>query len=187
MILKETSNGIGQIILNRPEKKNALNRSLIDAFIKALEEESRNDSRYLLIKGAGNTYCSGADLNENFNELLPHLKTLYEQLASFPKPIISYVEGYCLAGGMGLIALSDLVYAHPHAKFGLPEIKKGIVPAKVYTLLKPILNPRHLNELAYTGEFISATRAYEIGLINHIGELPTLPPSDVLLKIRAMR
>lgn len=175
------------IILNRPEKKNALNHALVEAFLKALDEEKKSPSNYLIIKGAGSTFCSGADLKEDLEKLFPHIKSLFERLKSFPKPVISYVEGYCLAGGMGLIAASDLVYAHPHAQFGLPEIKKNIVPAMVYGLLKPILNPRHLNELAYTGDFIDAKRAYEIGLINQVGDVPEIIDTETLKKIKALK
>jgi len=182
MILKEGN----QIILNRPEKKNALNLALIDAFIKALEEEEKSGSHYIVIKGAGGTFCSGADLKEDLEILFPQIKELFERLKSFPKPVISYVEGYCLAGGMGIIAASDLVYAHLNAQFGLPEVKRNIVPKMVYGLLKNRLSPLHLNELAYTGNFIDAQRAYEIGLVNHVGEMPELPDTDTLIKIKAL-
>lgn len=182
MIIKEKN----FIILNRPEKKNAMNRPLVDAFLKALDEEEKSRSNYVIIKGAGCTFCSGADLKEDLEVVFPAIKTLFDRLKVFPKPIISYVEGYCLAGGMGLIALSDLVYSHPHAIFGLPEIKKDIVPAMVYDLLKPILNPRHLNELAYLGEFIDAKRAFEMGLINHISDIPEPIDTGTLKKIKAL-
>lgn len=182
MILRENN----FIILNRPEKKNAMNFSLVDAFLKALDEEEKGHSNYIVIKGAGCTFCSGADLKEDLEKLFPRINQLFERIKSFPKPVISYVEGYCLAGGMGLIAASDLVYSHPHAQFGLPEIKRDIVPAMVYGLLKPVLNPRHLNELAYFGNFIDAKRAYEIGLVNHVGELPEFIDTETLKKIKAL-
>ena len=182
MILKEGN----YIILNRPEKKNAMNHALVEAFLKALDEEELSPSNYIIIKGAGSTFCSGADLNEDLEQLFPQIKKLFLRIKSFPKPIISYVEGYCLAGGMGLIAASDLVYAHPHAQFGLPEVKKDIVPAMVYGLLKSVLNPRHLNELAFVGDFIDAKRAYEMGLINHVGDVPELIDTETLRKIKAL-
>ena len=89
-------------------------------------------------------------------------------------PMIARVNGHCLAGGMGLIAMCDMAVAAEHASFGLPEVKIGLFPAQVLAVLQHLCAPRHIAELCITGEPIDARRAAEIGLVNHVapaGEL----------------
>ena len=89
-------------------------------------------------------------------------------------PMIARVNGHCLAGGMGLFAMCDMAVAAEHASFGLPEVKIGLFPAQVLSVLQHLAAPRHIAEMCITGEPISAARAAEIGLVNHVapaGEL----------------
>ncbi len=186
MIQLDHFENYSKIVLNRPDKKNALNREMIHQFILALNEAERNKSYYLIIQGAGENFCSGADLSVNFEELYPEIKKLFLRLYNFQKPIVSYVEGYCLAGGVAIAAASDLVFADQEAIFGLPEVKKGRIPSFVLVLLKNQIAQKHLFELSLTGEFITAQKALEIGLINAIQEPVKLPPCNEIVRIKKL-
>ena len=83
-------------------------------------------------------------------------------------PIIARINGHCVAGGMGLLAMADMAVAADHAKFGLPEVKVGVFPMLVTSVLKDLIPPRQLSELALTGEFIMAKDALGIGLLNYV-------------------
>lgn len=186
MILLKNHESYSEIILNRPDKKNALNQELVLTFLKNLDDIEKSSASYIVIRGAGGNFCSGIDLNDDFKTLYPLVKKLFLRVYNFPKPIMSYVEGYCLAGGVGLVAACDLSYASETAQFGLPEIKKGLIPSLVMALLHRQINPRHLSELALSGECISAKRAYEIGLINGLSEPIKLPPIQEIARIKKL-
>jgi enoyl-CoA hydratase/carnithine racemase len=101
-------------------------------------------------------------------------------------PLIARVNGACVAGGMAILGLCDLVIAADHARFGLPEAKVGVFPMQVLVFLRATMHARHINELCLTGELISATRAAEMGLVNEIapaGELDARVAA-LLAKIR---
>ena len=83
-------------------------------------------------------------------------------------PVVGRINGDCVAGGMGLMSLCDLVVVADHARFGLPEAKVGVFPMQVLVFLRSQIGARHVNELCLTGELISAARAYEIGLANYV-------------------
>lgn len=184
MILFEEGAIQDKLILNRPEKKNALNKETCEQILFTLERAKDTKAASLLLQGAGNTFCSGADLKEDLSIIFPLMLEVFKALYYFPKPIVAYVEGYCLAGGMGLIATADIVCSHPDAIYGLPEVKKNIVPKMVTQLLGKIIDSKYMLELALTGEFISAERAYHIGLINRIGDPIILEPSPALAEIK---
>jgi enoyl-CoA hydratase/carnithine racemase len=83
-------------------------------------------------------------------------------------PLIARVNGACVAGGMGLMSLCDLVIAAEHARFGLPEVKVGVFPMQVLVYLRATMHARHINELCLTGELITASRAAQMGLVNEV-------------------
>jgi methylglutaconyl-CoA hydratase len=83
-------------------------------------------------------------------------------------PLIARINGDCVAGGMGLMALCDLAVAADHARFGLPEAKVGVFPMQVLVFLRSMIGARHINELCLTGHLINAPRAYEIGIANYV-------------------
>jgi enoyl-CoA hydratase/carnithine racemase len=102
-------------------------------------------------------------------------------------PLIARINGACVAGGMGLMALCDLAIAAEHARFGLPEVKVGVFPMQVLVFLRSMLQARHINELCLTGELITSGRALEMGLINQVVPAASLDEAvEVLLvKLRA--
>lgn len=174
-VLTEQRDGVLIITLNRPEAKNAANRALAEGVAAAIDElESTDELRVAILTGAGGTFCSGMDLKAFVTGETPSVEGrgfagLTEYRSS--KPIIAAVEGYALAGGFELAISCDLVVAADSSKFGIPEVKRGLAAAAGGLVKLPKQIPsRVAMELALTGEFISAQRAYELGLINRVCE-----------------
>lgn len=174
-VLISTSNSILTIVINRPSAKNAINTAVSHAIAAAMDElDSREDLRVAVITGAGDTFCAGMDLKAFAAGERPFLEGrgfagLVERLPV--KPLIAAVEGYALAGGFEIALASDLIVASRTASFGIPEVKRGLIAAAGGLMRLPLQIPRKLAmELALTGEFMSAQRAYELGLVNRLTE-----------------
>jgi enoyl-CoA hydratase/carnithine racemase len=165
------------ITIQREERRNALNPEVIAAIRSAVHEARADASlRAIVLTGAGRkAFCAGADLSRGtdvFSEGLGEPTTDFGRLARTVReagvPLIGRINGDCVAGGMGLMALCDLVIASDAARFGLPEAKVGVFPMQVLVYLRDMIAPRHVNELCLTGELISAARAREIGIANDV-------------------
>jgi enoyl-CoA hydratase/carnithine racemase len=165
------------ITINREERRNAINPGVISGIHEAIEKAAGDKLvRAIVLTGAGNkAFCAGADLTRGtgtFTMGLDEPMTDFGMLARMARhvgiPIIGRINGACVAGGMGLMSLCDLVVAADHARFGLPEAKVGVFPMQVLVYLRRVLNARHVNELCLTGELITAARAYEIGIANYV-------------------
>ena len=172
-VLTEREDGVLIITLNRPEAKNAANRALAEGVAGAIDELERSDDlRVAILTGAGGTFCSGMDLKAFVSGELPQIEGrgfagLTEYRAS--KPLIAAVEGYALAGGFELAISCDLIVAADDSKFGIPEVKRGLAAAAGGLVKLPKQIPSRIAmELALTGDFITAERAYELGLINRV-------------------
>lgn len=162
------------LTFNRPNKRNALNRALMQALIQAIHEvEKQEGQRVIIFRGANQTFCAGLDLaeakeestaNESAIFIAEVLKVIYQS----PLITIAAVQGAALAGGAGIALACDMTLAGTSAVFGFPEVKRGLVAALVSVLLKGVLTRKHLNELLLTGETISSDQAYRIGLVNRV-------------------
>ena len=174
-VLTEVRDGIIIITLNRPEAKNAANKALSEGVAAALDRlDGDDDLRVGIITGAGGTFCSGMDLKAFLTGELPFVAGRgFAGLTEAPpkKPLIAAVNGYALAGGFEIMLACDLVVANKDAKFGIPEAKRGLAAAAGGLVRLPRqIPPRLAMELALTGDFITAGRAYEMGLINRVTE-----------------
>ena len=174
-VLTDTQDGVLVITINRPEAKNAVNRAVAEAIADAMDRlDDDRDLSAGIITGAGGTFCSGMDLKAFLTGELPSVKGRgFAGFCEAPpqKPLIGAVEGYALAGGMEVAIACDLVVAHEKAQFGIPEVKRSLVAAGGGLLSLPsIIGTRMAMELALTGDFISATRAYEMGFVNRVTE-----------------
>ena len=174
-LLTQEDDGILTITINRPEAKNAMNKAAAEGIAAALDRlDSEDHLRVAVLTGAGGTFCSGMDLKGFLRGESPSVKGRgFGGLVEAPpkKPLIAAVEGYALAGGLELMIACDLVVANSGAKFGIPEAKRGLVAAAGGVINLPDLIPQKVAmELALTGEFIDAARAYELGLINRVTE-----------------
>jgi enoyl-CoA hydratase len=174
-VLTEVRDGIFIITLNRPEAKNAANKALSEGVAAALDRlDSEDELRVGIIAGAGGTFCSGMDLKGFLMGELPFVAGRgFAGITEAPpkKPLIAAVNGFALAGGFEIMLSCDLVVANKDAKFGIPEAKRGLAAAAGGLVRLPRqISPRLAMELALTGDFITAGRAYEMGLINSVTE-----------------
>ncbi|MEP6923937.1 MAG: enoyl-CoA hydratase/isomerase family protein, partial [Pyrinomonadaceae bacterium] len=167
------------LTLNRPEKRNALNDNLInslkDALLKANQDENL---RSIVIRGAGDDFCSGADLSvlqkvaegsilDNLADA-ENLMELFALIRRVKIPVIAAVHGRALAGGCGLATGCDIVLATKTAKFGYPEVKIGFVPAIVAAILRRNVSEKRAFELITLGFEFDAEEAQKFGLVNQI-------------------
>ena len=186
-VLTQTQDGVLIITINRPEARNAVNRAVAEGIAAAMERLDSDASLNAgIITGAGGTFCSGMDLKAFLKGELPSIKG--KGFAGFieappKKPLIGAVEGYALAGGMEIAIACDLLVANDKAQFGIPEVKRSLVAAAGGLLgLPSIIGKRLAMELALTGDFISAARAYEIGFVNRVTDKAAL---DAALELAA--
>ena len=178
-ILYSAEGAVGTVLLNRPEKRNALSRSMIAALKGALAAADADDAvRVIVLRGAGDDFCSGLDLAElregasaSLAQALSNADSLAE-LFGLPrrlrKPVVAVVRGRALAGGCGLATACDLVLAAEGASFGYPEVKIGFAPAIVAGMLRRNLGEKRAFELIARGDAISAAEAERTGLINRV-------------------
>lgn len=172
-VLVDVANGIMTITINRPEAKNALNGEAARGIAAAIDQLNEDDSiTVAILTGAGGTFCSGMDLKGFLTGDLPSVEGrgfggLTEALPS--KPLIGAIEGYALAGGCELALSCDMLVASEKSKFGIPEVKRGLVAAAGGLIRLPRQIPQRIAmELALTGDFFSAQRAADLGLINYV-------------------
>lgn len=186
-VLETVDDGAVRIlVLNRPDKLNALNTELTQALHDAFVEADRAPSvRAIVLAGAGRGFCAGADLSE-FSDLTPGHSdavarradlTLRTQMLpqQISKPIVSVAQGAAVGGGAGLAIACDMFVAASDIKFGYPEVKHKIVPALVMTGIQRQLGRKLAFELVSTGRFLDAGELLRYGLANEIA-----PPEDAL-------
>jgi enoyl-CoA hydratase/carnithine racemase len=165
------------ITINRPEKRNALNADVIAGLASGYRAAHADpDVRVIVLTGAGDkAFCAGADLANNsaafamdFSRPNGEYADLLRLSQAATKPSIARVGGVCMAGGMGLLCITDMAVAADNAIFGLPEVKIGLFPMQVLSLLQSIAPPRLVNEWALTGEPFDARSAQAAGLLNYV-------------------
>jgi len=178
-ILYSAGQAIARITLNRPEKRNALDDSLISELRQALDQAAADETvRVVLLTGAGKDFCSGADLAaierlskagvmENVEDAR-RLGDLFLEMRRPTRPIVAAVRGRALAGGCGIATAADIVLAAESAQFGYPEIKIGFVPAMVMAILRRSVSEKRAFELLATGEILTARAAAGLSMITRV-------------------
>lgn len=164
------------LTINREERRNALSPEVVRGLAQHIEAADRERShRLVVVTGAGSkAFCAGADLQSGSSFAFDHSEPvlgfarLLRSAHACTIPLVARVNGSCMAGGMGLLAMCDLAVSTEAALFGLPEVKVGVFPAQVLALLRTILPARTVAEMCLTGEPISAAEAKAIGLVNHV-------------------
>jgi enoyl-CoA hydratase len=174
-VLTEEDGGVLTITLNRPRARNAVNQALAEGVGAALDRLDASDElRIAIITGAGGTFSSGMDLKAFVTGERPWVGDrgfagIAQRAAE--KPLIAAVEGYALAGGFEIALACDLIVAASDARFGIPEVKRGLVAAAGGLIRLPKRIPYHLAmELALTGDPVEAPRAAEMGIVNRVTE-----------------
>lgn len=169
--------GVRRITLNRPQVHNAFDDGLIAELTAALEHAGEDGGvRAVVLTGEGASFSAGADLNwmrsmvgaseaENREDSL-RLATLMRTLQYLPKPTIARVNGAAYGGGVGLVACCDIAIGVDTARFGLTEVKLGLVPAVISPYVIHAIGLRQARRLFVTGELFDATTALQIGLLH---------------------
>jgi len=187
----EAADGIALLTVNRADRLNALNARTVAELERAFRElRARADVRGVIVTGAGEkAFVAGADIAELARmgpvdgvQVSRQGQDAFRFLERMPKPVIAAVNGFALGGGLELALACHLRIASSRARFGLPEVKLGIIPGYGGTVRLPRLVGRgHALELILTGEMIDAQEAFRIGLVNRVEE-----PANLLGATRAL-
>jgi trans-feruloyl-CoA hydratase/vanillin synthase len=191
----ETAGKVAKVILNRPDKKNAMNPQLHEDMSKALEDLRYNDDiAVVVITGAGNAFCAGMDLKEFFHALKGKNRHEYDRifristewrgrtLRYYPKPTIAMVNGYCFGGAFSIVEGCDLAIAADEATFGLSEINFRMFPGgSVSKSLANILHSRDALLFAMTGRTFDGKKAAEMKFVNFSVPLANLESEAMAL------
>ncbi len=184
---------VARVWLDRPEQHNTLNDELVRAIAATFHELAHDASvRVVVLGGRGASFCAGVDISQmkasgqaSFEQNLREAETLagmFAAVADFPKPVIVRAHGSVFGGGVGLVCAGDLAVAAEDARFGLTEVRLGILPALISPYVIRRLGDRQARELMLTGERFDAPRALQVGLVSYVR-----PPAelDALIEERA--
>jgi len=190
----EIDGGIATITLNRPERMNAFNWEMIDAWAEALAQCRTNDGvSVVLMTGAGTAFCSGGDIGdmksrggrtplERKTELESHVHKIPLALEALDKPVIAAINGAATGAGLDLALMADLRIAAESARLGETYVKVGLVPGAGGAWFLPrLVGTAKALELFWTGELIGAHEAERIGLVNKV-----VPDAELMTAARAL-
>lgn len=178
-VLYEMSGGIAQIMLNDPERRNALSDGLVKDLISAFREAEADEAvRVMILTGTGNAFSAGGDLAafaqsaekpapEHRKEGKAHTE-LFQLGATVRKPIIAAVNGHALGGGCGLAAMCHITLASEEAKLGTTEINVGLVPFVILPWIRRAVGHKNTLRMMLTGEVLTAEQAKELGLVQTV-------------------
>ena len=179
------------ITLNRPERRNAMTPQMQLELIAALNEAAISGCRALVLRGAGEVFCSGLDLSAlqamNDKSAAEHradaerIARLFRTLYELNLPTIAAVRGAAVAGGTGLATICDFTLAEPAAKFGYTEVRIGFVPALVSAFIALQVGDKRARDLLLTGRLFDAAEAHRMGLVNEV-----LPPDELEGRIETL-
>jgi len=166
------------LTITREERRNAMSHGVLAGMAQAIQSAQSNRAiRAIVITGAGaKAFCAGADLQSanafttDYSEPHGHLAQLLRVARMSTIPLIARVNGACMAGGMGLMSMCDMAVSASHAVFGLPEVKVGVFPAQVLSVLQHLIPRRKLAEMCLTGEPITSAQALEYNLVNYVDD-----------------
>jgi methylglutaconyl-CoA hydratase len=179
-LLVDEADGLLTVTLNRPDVHNAFNDELIAEAIDLFGGIGARNARAVVLRGTGPNFCAGADLNwmsrmvsytreENVRDS-SLLARMYALMNECPLPIIGRIQGAAIGGGVGLVSICDIAIATRDAKFGLSEVKLGILPAVISPYVIARIGETHARALFLTGERFDVERAHRIGLVHRIAD-----------------
>lgn len=166
------------LTIDREARRNAMNATVLAGLGEAITAAQGDRAvRAIVITGAGDkAFCAGADLQADKvfgadpSDPIGPLARLLRVAHASQVPLVARVNGACMAGGMGLLAMCDMAVAAHHAVFGLPEVKVGVFPAQVLSALQHLIGRRQLTEWCLTGEPVTAEQALAHGLVNYVDD-----------------
>jgi methylglutaconyl-CoA hydratase len=183
-----TDGAVALLTLNRPEKRNALSPQLIEELLAALDAvEATGSIRVLILTGAGQAFCSGMDLeylkglaSQSAEQNLADARRtvrMFRRLWSFPKPLITAVNGAAMAGGCGIATLGDFTLASEDATFGYTEVRVGFMPALISAFLQLQVGEKVARDLLLSGRVFGAAEAQALGLVTKVVPAAQLLPA----------
>lgn len=186
-----------EIILNRPEKKNALNNPLLNELNKAVEEIKSSDSEVAILRGEGDTFCSGLDKKllskfgergeDNLQDRIDFVQKVIHDIHTLDIPVIAVVERYAIGGGIQLALAADMRLASPGTIFQVKEPEFGIIPDMGALYLLPrTIGGGPARDLILTGREVTAEEGKEIGLVNEVCEDPKEVAEEYLEKFLSL-
>ncbi len=170
------------IWLSRPEKRNAIDQQMASDLLELLDILQDNKKVYIvIIRGKGNTFCAGADLEWMGRTDLPHglqagalLPKLFRAFYSFPKPLVAMVQGTVMGGALGLMASADFVLADENTQFIFSEVRLGLVPATISPIVIRRIGEFKARQFMLLGSAINTKQALDAGLIDHTGNMDAI-------------
>lgn len=178
LIQYEKKDSIGYIILNNPEKRNALSLAMMNEFQKQLQKNTKDkEIKVIIIKGNGPSFCVGHDILElvgkecdltHFQNIFSTCTTLMKTLKEIPQVVIAQVHGAAFAAGCQLVATCDLAIAEHKAKFCTPGVKIGLFCSTPMVPLSRVIGQRNAFDMLFTGRIVSSDEAKEFGLVNRV-------------------
>lgn len=195
LVLRDDTGAITNLTLNAPERLNALSDEMLAALQSELNSIAQNASiRVVIIKGAGKAFCAGHDLKQMtagrqaadggaayFKDLFDRCAAMMQTIQSMPQVVIAQVHGIATAAGCQLVATCDLAVADEHTKFGVNGVNIGLFCSTPMVALSRNIGRKQAFEMLTTGQFISADRAVELGLINKSVPLSQLETDTIAL------
>ncbi len=177
-IIFERFDGIAQVTLNRPQFLNAYNMQMRDELLQVLNAiKDDSDIKVTIFRGAGEkAFCAGADLSEFLTAPSPVIarevrweRDIWGLFLDIPQPLIAALHGYVLGSGLEIALFCDMRIASPDARFGLPEVGLGIIPAAGGTQTLPrAIGPGRALDMLLAGRWLSGEEAYEFGLVQRM-------------------
>ena len=177
LLIYDEIDNIAVLTLNRPKQQNALSSDLMTAILNKLNQiENNKNIKVVTIFANGNNFCAGHDLKElkidkneeRFENIFELCSKLMLKIVKLPKPVIAGVQGIATAAGCQLVASCDLVIASDNSKFATPGINIGLFCSTPMVAVSRNVNRKQMMEMLLLGEFVSPSKAQEIGLINKI-------------------
>lgn len=188
LLVGAVEDGVQHLQIHRPDVRNALSSAVFAALRQAVRAAAADPSvRVVLLSGHGSHFAAGSDITEFIAHTpvtiqLDERETIWQEIASFPKPIVGAVAGYCFGGGCELAMHCDILVASPSARFAQPEINLGIMPGAGGTQRLPRAVGKSLAmQMALTGEPIDAQRALLAGLVSEV-----VPEDQLLARARTI-
>ena len=177
-IILQNKGGVSHIILNQPDKHNALSPTMIEELSDAFENLSKDENtRVLILSANGKSFCAGGDLDwmkrmanlsyeENHKDAMK-LAVMLQKLDILPFPTIAAVNGAAFGGGVGLVSACDIAIGNEYAKFSLSEVRLGLIPATISPYVVRAVGSRNARYLFMTSNLIFPEEAHHLGLLTH--------------------
>jgi enoyl-CoA hydratase/carnithine racemase len=187
LVVASRTGGVLRLTMNRAAARNALSTAMMNALLTAFEAAAGDESRVIVLAAEGSAFCAGHDLKEMtalrsepdggraaFAAIFAQCSKLMQTIVNHSKPIIAQVQGIATAAGCQLVASCDLAMAADNARFATPGVNIGLFCSTPTVALSRNVSRKHAMEMLLTGDFVSADRAREIGLVNRVAAAASL-------------